>query len=64
VKSSKSQNQTFMTLRMDDRTNKHSAKGLKTDAQRTTANISVGELRNFFLVSSFLFFLSLKNEEE
>ena len=27
---------------MDDRTGKHSAKGLRTDAQRTTVNIHVG----------------------
>jgi len=46
-----------MTIRMDDRTGKHSKKGLRTDAQRTTANISVGGVEKllccvFLLLSS------------
>jgi hypothetical protein len=46
---------------MNNRTSKHSAKGLRTDAQRTTANIHVGGVKkllsfflSFFLVSFFL----------
>ena len=41
---------TSMTICMDYRTDKHSAKGLRTDAQRMTANIPAGGVENFFLV--------------
>jgi hypothetical protein len=49
---------------MDNRTGKHSAKGMKTDAQRTTANIHVAELRNFFFLMYSFFFLSPKNGKD
>jgi hypothetical protein len=49
----KSQLQTCMTIRIDDRTGKHSAKVLRIYAQRTTANIPAGE------VEKLLFFLCL-----
>jgi hypothetical protein len=50
---------------MDDRTSKHSANSLKTNAQRTTANIPVGGIKDlFFLVSSFFLFLPPKSEED
>jgi hypothetical protein len=61
VNSSKSQNQTYMTLRMDDRTGKHSAKGLRTNGQRTTTNIPAG-VENLLL--SFVFFLLLSTTKE
>jgi len=54
MKSSKSQNETYLTLRMDDRTGKHSAKALRTDAQRTTANIPAGGVEKLLLPSVFL----------
>jgi hypothetical protein len=38
---------------MDDRTGKHSAKGLRTDAQ-TTANIHVGGVAKLLLSGVFL----------
>jgi len=44
-----------MTLcSIDDRTGKHSAKGLRTYAQRTTVNIHVGEVEKLLLSSVFL----------
>jgi hypothetical protein len=49
---------------MDDRIGKHSAKGLRTDAQRMTANIHVGGVDKLLLSSVFFFFLSPKNEED
>jgi hypothetical protein len=39
---------------MDDRKGKHSAKGLRTDAQRTTANIHVGRVEKLLLSDVFL----------
>jgi len=54
VNSFKSQNQTYITLRMDDRTDKHPAKGLGTYAQRTTANIPAGEVEKLLLSYAFL----------
>ena len=62
VNSSKSQIQTGMTLRMDDRTGKYSAKGLRTDAQRTTANIHVGGVEKLFLSGVFRLLLSAIEE--
>jgi hypothetical protein len=48
---------------MDDRTNKHSAKGLRTDAEQTTPTFLDTELRNFFfLVSSFFLLPPPKNK--
>jgi hypothetical protein len=38
---------------MDDHTDKHSAKDLKTDAQRTMANIHVGGVEKLLLSSVF-----------
>jgi hypothetical protein len=65
VNSPKSQNQTYMTLRMDDCTGKHSAKDLRTYAQQTTANIPVDRVEKLLLfVSSFFFFLLQKNEQD
>jgi hypothetical protein len=43
-----------MTLYMDDRTCKHLAKGLRTDAQRTTANIPIGGVEKLLLSCVFL----------
>jgi hypothetical protein len=51
-----------MTLHMDDRTGKHSAKGLRTDAQRTTANIPVGGVEKLLLSCVFLLLLSTTEE--
>jgi small ligand-binding sensory domain FIST len=45
VNSSKSQIQTCVVLHVDDRTSKHSAKGLRIDAQRTTDNIPAGGVK-------------------
>jgi hypothetical protein len=39
---------------MDDRTGKHSAKGLRTDVQRTTANVHVGGVDKLLLSGVFL----------
>jgi hypothetical protein len=39
---------------MDDRTGKHSAKGLRTYAQRTMANIRVGRVEKLLLSGVFL----------
>jgi len=47
---------------MDDRTDKHSAKGLRTYAQRTTANIHVGGVEKLFLSGVFLLLLSTTEE--
>ena len=49
-----------MTLRMDDRTGKHSAKALRTDAQRTTANIHVGGIEKLLLSGVFLLLSAIK----
>jgi hypothetical protein len=55
VNSFRSQNQTCTTLSsIDDRTGKHSAKGLRTDAQPTTVNIHVGEVEKLLLSGVFL----------
>jgi hypothetical protein len=43
-----------MTIRIDDRTNKHSAKGLRTYAQRTTANIPASKVEKLLLSCVFL----------
>jgi len=48
---------------MDDRIGKHSTKGLRTDAQRTTTNIYVGGVKKL-LLSNIFFFLPPKNEED
>jgi hypothetical protein len=47
---------------MDDRTGKHSAKGLRRDAQRTTANIHVGRVEKLLLSGVFLLLLSTTKE--
>jgi hypothetical protein len=47
---------------MDDRISKHSAKGLRTDAQRMTANIHVGGVDKLLLFSVFLLLLSVTEE--
>jgi hypothetical protein len=39
---------------MDDRTGKHSANGLKTNALQTTANILVGRIEKLLLSGVFL----------
>jgi hypothetical protein len=46
---------------MDDHTGKHSAKGLRIDAQRTMANIYVGEVEKL-LLSGFPLLLSTTEE--
>jgi hypothetical protein len=45
---------------MDYCTNKHSAKGLRTDVQRMTANIPAGRVEKLFL--SYIFLLSATEE--
>ena len=63
MSSSRSQNQTCLTIcNMDDRTGKHSVKGLRTYAQRTTANIHVGEVEKLLIYDVFLLFLSSTEE--
>jgi hypothetical protein len=47
---------------MNDRTNKHSAKGLRTYAQRTTTNIHVGGVEKLLLFGVFLVLLSATKE--
>ena len=47
---------------MDDRTGKHSAKGLRTDTQRTTVNIRVGGVEKLLLSGVFLLLLSITEE--
>jgi hypothetical protein len=51
-----------MLCSIDDRTGKHSANGLSTNAQRTTANIPVGGIEKLFLSGVFLFLLSATEE--
>jgi hypothetical protein len=41
-------------LRMNDRTGKHSTTGLRTDAQRRTANIPASEVEKLLLSCVFL----------
>jgi hypothetical protein len=41
-------------LRIDDRTGKHSATGLRKDAQRTTANIPAGGVEKLLISCVFL----------
>jgi hypothetical protein len=54
-----------MLCSIDDRTGKHSANGLSTNAQRTTVNIPVGGIEKlFFLVSFFFLFLPPKSKED
>jgi hypothetical protein len=43
---------------MDDRTGKHSANDLRTNAQRTTGNIPVGRIEELLLSGVFLLLLS------
>jgi len=45
---------------MDDRTGKHSAKGLRTDTQRTTANIHVNGVEKLLLSGVSLLFSATK----
>ena len=52
-----------MTLRMDDRTGKHSAKALRTDTQRTTANIPEGGVEKLLLSCVFLLLLLSATED-
>jgi hypothetical protein len=47
---------------MDDRTGKHSAYALRTNAQRTTANIPVGGIKELLLSGVFLLLLSATEE--
>ena len=60
---SRFQNQTCtMLCSMDNRTDKHSAKGLRTDAQRTMANIHVRGVEKL-LLSNVFFLLIFVTEE-
>ena len=43
---------------MDDRKDKHSANGLRTNVQPTTANIPVGGIEELLLSGVFLLLLS------
>jgi hypothetical protein len=45
---------------MDDRTGKHSTKGLRTDVQRTTANIPADEVEKLL---SYVFILLSATEK-
>lgn len=55
VNTSNSQHQTCFTLRIDDRTTKHSATGMRTVLGEGRPTSLRAELRNFFFfVSSFL----------
>jgi hypothetical protein len=47
---------------MDDHIGKHSANGLRTSTQRTTANISVGGIEELLLSGVFLLLLSATEE--
>jgi hypothetical protein len=47
---------------MDDRTGKHSANGLRTNAQRTTANILVGVIEELLLSDVLLLLVSATEE--
>jgi hypothetical protein len=47
---------------MDDRIGKHSANGLRTNAQRMTTSIPVGEIEKFLLSCVFLLLLSVTEE--
>jgi hypothetical protein len=49
-----------MTIRMDDRTGKHLAKGLRTYAQRMTANILAGGVEELLLSCVFLLLSATK----
>jgi hypothetical protein len=47
---------------MGDCTGKHSANGLRTNAQQTTANIPAGGIEELLLSGVFLFLLSAPEE--
>jgi hypothetical protein len=47
---------------MDHRTGKHSAKGLRTDTQRTTANIHIGGVEKLLFSGVLLLLLSVTKE--
>jgi hypothetical protein len=47
---------------MDDHTYKHSANSLRTNAQRTTANIPVGGIEELLVSGVFLLLLSATEE--
>jgi hypothetical protein len=47
---------------MDDRTGKHSTKGPRIDAQRTTANIHVGGVKKLLLYGVFLLLFAATEE--
>jgi len=65
VNNSRSQNQTYTTFcSIDDRRGKHSAKGLRTDALRTTSNIHVRGVEKLLFSGVFLLFLSRKNKKD
>jgi hypothetical protein len=51
-----------MTLHMDDCTSKHSAKGLRINAQRTMTNIPAGGVEKLLLSFVFLLLLSATKE--
>jgi len=51
-----------MLCSTDDRIGKHSANGLRTNAQRTTANIPVGRIEELFLSGVVLLLLSAIQE--
>jgi hypothetical protein len=49
-----------MLCNMDDHTGKHSVNGLRTNAQRTTANIPVGGIKKLLLSGGFLLLSATK----
>jgi hypothetical protein len=51
-----------MLCSIDDRTDKHSTNGLRTNAQRITVNIPVGGIEELLLSGVFLLLLSTTEE--
>jgi hypothetical protein len=47
---------------MNDRIGKHSANGLRTNAQRTTASIPIGGIKELLLSGVFLLLVSATKE--
>ena len=51
-----------MLCSVDDRTGKHPATGLRTNTQRTTANIHIGGIEELLLLSGVFLLLSVTEE--
>jgi hypothetical protein len=48
---------------MDDRTVKHSAKGLRTDTQRMMTDIHVGGVEKLFFLMYYFFFITEESQD-